>query len=373
MNKRVLFTASIAKHFIRFHLPYLKWFKDGGYEVHIACEGDDEVPYTDKTWHVPFVRSPFSTGHLKAHNVLKKIIDSEKYSLIHCHTPVASIITRFAAKDARSKGTKVLYTAHGFHFFKGAPLLNWLTYYPAEIFTSSYADGVITINSEDYERIKDKGSKETQYFLIPGIGVDKKKFYPVSTEEKNKLRLKNGFNPDDFIVVYAAEFTNRKNHQFLIEAIAKHKEQFPNLKILFCGRGVLRDKIEHLIKSKNLESILFLMGFREDVDEIFKFSDLGVSSSKQEGLGLNLIEVMMCGLPIIATEDRGHQEIVTQSKNGFLFEQDNEQEFIKYLKELYSNPEQRRQMGKEAYDVSHQFEIANSLEVMGEIYKKFLD
>src|SRR5690606_16641691 len=129
----------------------------------------------------------------------------------HCHTPVASIITRFAAKKARTKGTKVLYTAHGFHFFEGAPLLNWLTYYPAEIFTSRYADAIITINSEYYQRIQEKGSKKTQYFLIPGIGVDKKKFHPVTHSDRNNLRLKNGFKPEDFIVVYAAEFTNRKN------------------------------------------------------------------------------------------------------------------------------------------------------------------
>lgn len=372
MKKKVLFTASIAKHFIRFHLPYLKWFKDQGYEVHIACEGDDEVLFTDKTWNVPFVRNPFSKGHLKAYKVLKEIIDSENYTLIHCHTPVASIITRLAAKDARIKGTKVLYTAHGFHFFNGAPLLNWLTYYPAEIFTSSYADAIITINDEDFERIQKKGSKNTHYFLIPGIGVDKKKFYPVNAIEKDDLRLKNGFKPEDFILVYAAEFTNRKNHQFLIEAIANHRAEFPNLKVLFCGRGVLRDKIEHSIKINNFESVFIFMGFREDVDEIFKMADLGISSSKQEGLGLNLIEEMMCGLPIIATVDRGHREIVNQGVNGFLFEQGNQNEFVSHLKELYTHPEKRVKMGEEAFELSHQFEIANSLKVMGEIYNKFL-
>lgn len=373
MKKKVLFTASIAKHFIRFHLPYLKWFKDEGYEVHIACEGDEDVPFTDKTWQVPFVRNPFSRGHLKAYRTLKEIIDREDYTLIHCHTPVASVITKLAAKDARAKGTKVLYTAHGFHFFTGAPILNWLTYYPVEIFTSGYADAIITINGEDYNRIQKKGNQNTHYFLIPGIGVDKKKFHPVTHSDRNNLRLRNGFKLEDFIVVYAAEFTNRKNHQFLVEAISNHQHDFPNLKMLFCGRGVLKNQLEDLVKSKNLGDIVHFMGFREDVDEIFKLSDIGVSSSKQEGLGLNLIEVMMCGLPIIATQDRGHQEIVIQGKNGFLFEQGNKDEFVKYLNELYSNPEMRIEMGAEAFEESHKFEIANSLKVMGDIYNKFLD
>lgn len=372
MKKKVLFTASIAKHFLRFHLPYLKWFKEHGYEVHIACVGDEEVPFTDKKWYVPFVRYPFGFGHRKAYKALKNVIDNGNYVLVHCHTPVASVVTRLAARKARAKGTKVLYTAHGFHFFNGAPIINWLTYYPVELLTSRYADGIITINGEDYERIQRKGSKRTQYFLIPGIGVDKAKFHPVTIEEKNNIRHKNGFQTEDFILVYAAEFTNRKNHQFIIEAISEYRSEFQNLKILFCGRGALRDKLEQLVKTHQLESTFVFMGFREDVDEVFKMSDIGISSSKQEGLGLNLIEEMMCGLPIVATIDRGHKEIVIQGKNGYLFEQGNKSTFISSLKQMYINPELRKDMAEEAYRLSHQFEIANSLKVMEDIYKKFL-
>jgi glycosyltransferase EpsD len=372
MSKKILFTASIAKHFLRFHLPYLKWFKEQGYEVHIACEGDEEVPFIDKKWTVPFVRSPFSKGHVEAYKILKEVIDREAYCLIHCHTPMASIVTRLASKEARSKGTKVLYTAHGFHFYNGAPLVNWLTYYPVELFTSRYADAIITINSEDYQRITKKGAKKTNYFLIPGIGVDTKRFNIVSKEEKNRLRNLKGFCEEDFIAVYAAEFIHRKNHQFIIEAIVNHKEAFPNLKILFCGRGALKDKMEVLVHQNKLESIVHFMGFRNDIDEIFKMSDLGISSSKQEGLGLNLIEEMMCGLPIVATLDRGHKEIVQTRENGYLFEQNNEQEFIAHLKKLYDNPQLAENMGKKAFELSQQFEIMNSLKMMAAIYNKFL-
>jgi glycosyltransferase EpsD len=372
MNKKVLFTASIAKHFLRFHLPYLKWFKEEGYEVHIACDGAEDVPFTDKKWIVPFVRSPFSTGHIKAYKVLKEIIDREQYHLVHCHTPMASIVTRLAAKETRKKGTKVLYTAHGFHFYNGAPLINWLTYYPVEIFTSAYADAIITINGEDYERIRKKGNKKTNYFLIPGIGVEKSKFYPVDQVKRRNIRIDKNFTENDFIAIYAAEFIPRKNHQFLIETIAKHKGDFPDLKVLFCGRGVLKDKLEMLVKEKNLETVFLFMGFRNDIDELFKMADLGVSASKQEGLGLNLIEEMMCNLPILATEDRGHKEIVISGENGFLFEQENKEEFIAYLKELYTNKEMRKIFGKNAQELSQKFEITNSLNAMSKIYKNFL-
>ncbi|MBX9889397.1 MAG: glycosyltransferase family 4 protein [Flavobacteriaceae bacterium] len=372
MKLKILFTASIAKHLLRFHLPYLQWFKEQGYEVHIACEGDEKVPFVDKKWTVPFVRSPFSIGHIKSFKILKEIIDREQYSLVHCHTPMASIVTRLAAKEARSQATKVLYTAHGFHFYNGAPFLNWLTYYPVELLMSGYADAIITINSEDYKRISQKGNQKTNYYIIPGIGVDNKRFNIVSKKEKNDLRLKKGFNNYDFIAIYAAEFINRKNHQFIIKAIAEYKEQFPNLKILFCGRGLLQEKMEILVKINKLESIIQFMGFRNDIDELYKMSDLGISSSKQEGLGLNLIEEMMCGLPILATEDRGHKEIVQSGKDGYLYKQNNEQHFIENLKKLYRNQKLVREMGKKASLSAQLFEITNSLQEMSVIYKKFL-
>lgn len=372
MKKKVLFTASIAKHFLRFHLPYLHWFQEQGYEVHIACAGDEEVPFTDKKWTIPFVRSPFSSGHFQAYKILKEVINRESYCLIHCHTPMASIVTRLAAKEARSKGTKVLYTAHGFHFYNGAPSINWLTYYPVELFTSAHADAIITINSEDYQRISKKGNKKTNYFLIPGIGVDKGKFFPVADQKRLQIRATNQFHSTDFIAVYAAEFIARKNHQFIIEAISRHTKEFPKLKVLFCGRGVLKDKMEALVKDKKLESTVYFLGFREDVSEVFKMADIGISSSKQEGLGLNLIEEMMCGLPIVATVDRGHKEIVQPGENGYLFEQNNEQEFIAHLKKLYDHPQLVARMGKKAFELSHQFEITNSLKEMAAIYTKFL-
>lgn len=372
MTKKVLFTASIAKHLLRFHLPYLKWFKDEGYEVHIACEGDEEVPFTDKTWKVPFVRSPFTTGHFKAHKILKEIIDDENYSLIHCHTPMASIVTRLAAREARRNGTKVLYTAHGFHFYTGAPFVNWLTYYPVELFTSGYADAIITINQEDYSLIKSKGSKNPDYFLIPGVGVKKKRFFDVDENIKKELRKEKGFEKDDILLVYAAEFIERKNHQFLIDSSMKLFKELPHLKILFAGRGKLQEKLEQEVKYRELDSKIIFLGFREDIDEIFKMSDIGISASRQEGLGLNLIEEMMCGLPVVATMDRGHREVIDHNKNGFLFPQNDTEQFVHFIKKLSGDKGLYNQMSQEAIQKANKFELKNSLTEMEKIYRKYL-
>lgn len=369
---KVLFTASIAKHFIRFHLPYLEWFKDQGYEVHAACSGGEEIPFCDKQWEVPFIRTPYSLGHIKAYRILKEIIDREKFDIIHCHTPMASILTRLASKDAKKNGTNVLYTAHGFHFYSGSSLFNWLTYYPVEVVMCRYADGIITINREDYELIREKGQNKTDYYQIPGIGVESQKFHPVDEDKKNEIRRKNGWAESDFILTYAAEFINRKNHDFIIQCGRGLVQEIPNLKILFAGRGELKDKLEKKVKKLRLQENIHFLGFRTDIDEVFKLSDMGISASKQEGLGLNLVEVMMCGLPVVATTDRGHKEIVDHGVNGFLFEQENEKEFVQAVKKIYSDKSIREGMAEKAVEKAQKFEITNAMTEMAKIYTKYM-
>ena len=148
--KKVLFTATVDSHILQFHLPFLKMFKENGYEVHVATNGDESIPFCDKKIKISFERSPFKINNLKAIGQLRKVINEEQYDIIHTHTPMGSVVTRLAAKQARKKNnTRVIYTAHGFHFFKGAPILNWLVFYPVEKWLAKYTDTLITINKED--------------------------------------------------------------------------------------------------------------------------------------------------------------------------------------------------------------------------------
>ena len=152
--KKVLFAATVDSHIKQFHLPYLKWFKEHGYEVHVATNGKEVIPYCDVKHQISFERSPLKFNNIKAIGQLKKIIEKEQFEIIHCHTPMGSVVTRLAALKARKNGTRVIYTAHGFHFFKGAPIQNWLIYYPIEKLMARYTDCLITINEEDYEFAK---------------------------------------------------------------------------------------------------------------------------------------------------------------------------------------------------------------------------
>lgn len=371
-SKKILFTASIPLHFRAFHLPYLEWFKGQGFEVHVACKGYEELPFVDKYWDVPIERSPFSVKNLLAYKELRKIIDKENFTLVNCHTPMASVITRLASINARKNGMSLLYTAHGFHFFKGAPVFNWMFYYPMEILLSGYTDSIICINQEDFELIKKRGSKKCYYSLIPGIGVNSKRFYPISEDVKIILREKNDLQQNDFLLIYAAEFINRKNHEFIINSVKNNQKSFEGIKILFAGKGVLEEKLKRLVEKHKLDNYFCFVGFRKDIDLIYKMSDLGISSSKQEGLGLNLVEEMMCGLPIIATVDRGHKEVIDHNVNGYLFEQNNEEQFLKYILALKSDNKLRENMSQKALLKAKKFEISNSLKVMTDIYREYI-
>ena len=372
MKKKILFTASIPLHFRAFHLPYLEWFKNQGYETHVACNGFEDLPFVDKLWDVPIERSPLSIGNIAAYKELKKIIDRENYVLVNCHTPMASVLTRLASISARKKGMKLLYTAHGFHFYKGAPFFNWALFYPIEILLSKYTDAIICINHEDFELIERKRARKCACFLIPGIGVSSSRFYKVTQEEKASIRSKNNFYPNDFLLIYAAEYIGRKNHDFIVKAVKNNLDKMDGIKVLFAGRGILEETLKKSVEQNRLQNHICFLGFRKDIDEIYKMADMGISSSKQEGLPINLVEGMMCGLPIIATIERGHNEIIDHGSNGFLFFKESEKQFFQYILELKNDVAKRELFSKSAISKAEKFEIKNSLQVMSSIYKQFL-
>jgi glycosyltransferase EpsD len=372
MNKKVLFVATIAKHFLRFHIPYFKWFKDQGYEVHVACQGNEIIPYCDVKHLIAIERNPFHTNNLKAIQQLREISINNDFKLIHCHTAMGSVITRLACKNLMGSETKILYTAHGFHFFKGSPKFYWLLYYPMEKYLSKFTDAIITINREDFDLLKSSQFKNKHSFQINGIGVSNDKFTPVNRNTKIALRKLNNFDANDFILIYVAEFINRKNHQFIIECSSLLKTKIPNLKIVFAGRGILKDKMELKVNQLHLNDTINFLGFRDDVNDLMRMADVGISASKQEGLGLNLIEEMMVGLPIVATIDRGHNEIVIHGENGYLFEQNNKLMFNNFVLALANDPEKYNILAKNAIKSSQKFALSNSLIQMENIYKKFI-
>ena len=235
--KKVLFVATVDSHILHFHLPFLKLFKDKGYEVHVATNGTEKIPYCDKKHAICLERSPYKKNNLRALKQLKKIINEEEFDIIHCHTPMGGVITRLASKKARKKKTKVIYTAHGFHFYKNAPLLNFLLFYPVEWYLAKYTDTIITINDEDYQLAKKRFSKRCKNVeYMPGVGINLSKTNVlISNKEKKELLNSLGLSEDDILLIYPAELNKNKNQLFLIKVMEKLIGKNTNIHLLLPG------------------------------------------------------------------------------------------------------------------------------------------
>ncbi len=371
--KKVLFVATVTKHINTFHIPYLKWFKEQGYEVHVASKGNENIEYCDKHFEIPFERFPLKKQNIKAYKQLKNIIDENKYEIIHCHTPVGGVLTRLAARKARKKyNTKVIYTAHGFHFYKGAPIINWLVYYPIEKMCSRWTDCLITINKEDYELAKRKFKKCKEVEYIPGVGLETNRFdFYMSLEEKLSLKKKLGLKREDFVLCFPARLDKNKNQILLINMMEQLGKKYNNIHLLLPGIDERNGFYQEIVKNKNMDKIIHFLGKREDIPQILKITDIAVSSSIREGLGMNLIEALYLKVPVVAIDNRGHREIVVNGVNGYLIDNYTEcREFADKVEALYLEKEKRESMGEEGKKYVEKFLLYNVLKKVEDIYFK---
>ncbi|MEB3100780.1 glycosyltransferase family 4 protein [Ferviditalea candida] len=370
--KKVLFAATVDFHFAKFHLPYLKWFKERGWEVHVAANGELELPYVDKKHNLPIQRSPFKLQNAKAYSQLRSIIDSNAYGIIHCHTPMGGALARWAARAARRRGTKVLYTAHGFHFYNGSPLFNWLVYYPVEKALARYTDCLITINEEDYNLAVRYRFKAGRIEHVHGVGVNDQLFKPAQEAQKQELRTKFGYRPDEFLMFYAAEFNPNKNQQMLIQALALIQHQAPRIKLLLAGSGLLAAHCKALAAELGVENMVDFLGYRNDIKELLQMCDVAVASSYREGLPVNILEAMGCGLPIIASLNRGHRELVKDGVNGYLVSNGDSRQFADRMQQLSQSRALCKQMGDESLRRVKPFSLSQAGAELGRIYSHYV-
>ena len=370
MKKKVLFVATVLRgHVWVFHLPYMQWFESQGYEVHVACSNDTEeevltLPHCTKYFNLPFARSPFNSDNIKVYKTLSKLIDKEEYSLIHCHTPVGGLIGRLAARKARKKGTKVVYTAHGFHFYKGASIKNWLLYYPAERYLSRYTDLLVTINQEDYNHAKNFHAKKV--VLVQGIGVA----LPPFEKSFDKVALRNSLalKEDWQLAITVGEHSIRKNHAVLLHAINKNK----NYHLLLCGVGEEKTNLINLAKELQIEDRVHFLGFRKDVQQVLQLCNVFLFPSLHEGLPLSLMEAMAAGLPIIASDVRGNRDLVIPQKGGYLVNPTDANAIATNLNYLLENPTLAKNMGIFNKEKIKDYSLENILKHMATLYNELL-
>jgi len=372
--KKVLFVASVVGHIKNFHTPYLKLFKDKGYTTYVAAnwtlKENEKIDFCDNFIQLPIERKPFSLKNIKAIFKLKKLLKVEKFDIIHCHTPMGSVVARLAAKEARKNGTRVIYTAHGYHFYKGAPLINWLLYYPVEKWLAKYTDTQITITQEDFDLAKKK-FKIKDLNLVHGVGLDEEKFnILISDEEKENLKQELKIDDKSVVCTYVAELNKNKNQQLLIKAIKRLKDDNNNVTLLLVGKGRYEPKLLKLIKKMKLEENVKLLGYRSDIVKILSITDIYLASSLREGLPVNVMEAMYMGLPIIAVDNRGHRELVQHNENGFIVEQNSamENNMSNYLNLLVNDKHLREKFGNDSKGKVREYTLNNVINSMNKIY-----
>lgn len=370
---KVLFVATVVKtHIMQFHLPYLRMFREMGWETAVAARNDYEdpadcvIPWCDTFYDIPFDRTPWRAENVTAYRTLKKIIDGGGFDIVHCHTPVGAAVARLAARDARKRGTRVIYTAHGFHFFHGAPLRNWLLFYPAEYLLGPMTDLLITINQEDY-RLAQRHIHAGRVAYVPGVGVDTGRFRPPADPGKKRREL--GFGEEDFLILTVAEMTENKNHMTVLKALAERKGQrnFEKIHYLIVGRGETRPKLEEAAKALGIEERVHFLGYRTDAGEIYGCCDLFVFMPFREGLSVALMEAMSSGMAIVCTRIRGNTDLVEDGISGVFCEND-PKALAETIGRLMDDPERRQALGRGAMERAKLFDSETVHARMKELY-----
>ena len=368
---KVLLVATVQSHICQFHKPLVAMLHEHGCEVHVAARNNLaeknglKLDFVEQVFDVPFQRSPFSPKNLGAYKQLKKIIDEGNYDVVHCNTPVGGVVGRLAARKARKRGTKVFYTAHGFHFYQGAPKKNWLIWYPVEKFMCRHTDKLITINEEDYQLARSKFPVETCH--IHGVGVSVSRYHPHSAEEEEVLRKEESLSAQDFVVLCTGELNANKDQRTLIDAAALCHDSIPELKVLLAGNGPLEPALREQIAENHAEGYIRLLGYRTDLERVVPAADVIVSCSHREGLGLNLIEGMLCGKTVIAVENRGHRELVEDGVTGYLIPAGDSRALAEVLVKLYKSGARQR-LGQAGYEKARLYTDQNVKRELKELY-----
>ena len=320
-TKKALLVTTVSGFVPQFEMNNVRLLQERGYEVHYASNFDmpsygdnnDRLKGTGIRCHqIAFAREPWNLQNMSAVRELAALIRREGVSLLHCHTPMGAACARVAA--ARTGLRNVIYTAHGFHFFDGAPKKNWLIYYPVEKFLSRYTDSLLLINREDYARARKKFSaRHTD--LLPGVGIDIEAVQRGSAESAG-LREELGISPDKRVLLTAGEMIPRKNQALLLEVLRRLNN--PSLTLVILGHGKLRDELQARAKALGVEQQVLFPGYRTDVFRFYGMADLFLFPSLQEGLPVAVMEAMAAGLPVVASGVRGNRDLILPGKGGAL-------------------------------------------------------
>lgn len=366
--KKILYISTLSRTINSFLVPHIEKLIKAGNIVDCACsvdiEGDKVL--TDKGvkfFDIPFTRNPFHPINFKAFKELIKIQIENNYDIIHVHTPIAALYGRLL--KVKFPKLKTIYTVHGFHFYNGAPIVNWSIYYPIEKIMANFTDSIITMNSEDYERARKFKIKETH--KVNGVGVDLTA-YNLDLFNKNEIRKKLNLNKDEFVIIMIAELNKNKNHEQMIDAIDILKGRGIDINVICAGDGPLLKNLKKKVVERKLEKNIKFLGNRNDINELIIACDIGILMSYREGLPRNIMELMACKKPVIGTNIRGIRDLIDNGVNGFLVNVNDSSDTAIKIEVLLKNRVLLENMGENAYQFIKDYEVDCVIESLEKVY-----
>lgn len=366
--KRVLFTASSYSHINNFHRPYLRRFHELGWEVHIACGGPFmTIPEADESFTLPFEKKISAPSNFRAQRALFRLMEQNRYDLVCTHTSLAAFFTRRAAAGLPDR-PPLVNVVHGYLFDEHTPRLKKAILLEAEKMTAAQTDLLLTMNDWDFAEAR-RHALGKRIAYIPGIGIDCGRFRQPSGSRED-FRAQLGLSASDLLLLYAAEFSDRKNQEFLIRALRRLPE---NIRLALPGSGVAFDRCRALADSLGLSSRILFPGYQSNMPLWYAAADIAVSSSRSEGLPFNILEAMSSGLPVVASGVKGHTDLISDGETGLLYPLGDEDAFVRSIALLASSAEQRCALAQAAKAQLPRYEIETVLPQVMEAYLSVLD
>lgn len=370
--EKVLFVANVYRHLSDFHTPYLMYLKNQNCEVY-ALANEDYGGFKEKLEDIgvkcidaPINRNPVSIDNWTSFKIIRNVIKINEFKFIHVHTPVAAFLTRLANIDRQTE--ELIYSVHGFHFFKGSPLKNWLLYFPLELINVKNTDTLITTNIEDTIIANKMGFKKSSITHIKGVGVDIG-INELNKQEKDKLKDSLNIKPHQVVITYIAEANTNKNQMFLLRNWKYIKKATPNAVLLFAGQGPKLQEYIKYAEINNLKDVQFL-GYRKDIPSILQITDILTLLSYREGLPKSIMEGMSNGIPCIVSNTRGLVDLIENNVNGYIVKKNDDMTLIKKFIKLIKNDEERNKFGKNNKEKIKDFSIESVIKDYAEVYKK---
>ena len=382
-RKKVLLTASVASMLDLFNRENIRILLECGCQVEVAANfsfgnitsrkrveafRQEMIQLGIAVYHVPIPRHVTDFPNIvRSYCMIKKLCEENSYQLIHTQSPIGGVLTRLAAKCSRKCGSKVIYTAHGFHFYRGAPLYCWLLFYPIEKWLSAYTDTLITMNAEDEWRARRLYAKRV--CRIPGIGLHLEDYWP-DIEKRRKLRQKFGFREQDFVIISVGQLSRRKNQEVIIRAVAQLKQK--HIRYVLVGLGEREKKYQKLAARLGLEKNICLTGYRSDVGALLQMADCFAFPSLQEGLPVALMEAMAAGVPVVCSRIRGNCDLVRDGIEGRLLQANDVQGFADAIRQIMEYPKLADRYRKYAAKRIEAFSAEQVNKKMRQIYGQYL-